>query len=488
MVRIVVAGRDGRERHRGERWRHRERWITPRRCRSAPPRRHNPRPRLAPAGPCADIIPVTSPSAPPLALPTDLPALRRMTAAQWRAVLDAPAPQALAWLTTAAREGHAGAQALLGQWLLDGRGTTASAPRPRDAFAWFLKAAQQGDAMGMNMAGRCYENAWGVARDLGAAIRWYRRAADKDLDAGLYNLANQLASGEGLPRDDAQALSLYERAAGWATPSRRPRRVAITRKAGHGAATPSGLRALPPGRRGRRLPGPVPPRPPAGRRGRVDEALAWLRRRARHGDAGLPRRGRPAAVGLARSPLPRDRRRDEGTQPRPRRPVWRSADTRPAPPPPPCPSTSTKRSPFASWRCCWPSWRPATSRAPRSNCGSARSACIARCIRWRPACAARLFRHEGRNLHPTEAAQALAEVAREVLQTMAEGIRATRELAGYCGRPHSHRLALFADQPHGAGHGHGHEAAPARPADRTGAGLATPTCCRSCATARSTRR
>ncbi|MDM0026144.1 LysR family transcriptional regulator [Variovorax saccharolyticus] len=42
-----------------------------------------------------------------------------------------------------------------------------------------------------------------------------------------------------------------------------------------------------------------------------------------------------------------------------------------------------------------------------------------------------LFRNEGRNLHPTEAAQALAEVAREVLRTMAEGIRATREVAGY---------------------------------------------------------
>ncbi|SET82010.1 LysR family transcriptional regulator [Variovorax sp. OV084] len=42
-----------------------------------------------------------------------------------------------------------------------------------------------------------------------------------------------------------------------------------------------------------------------------------------------------------------------------------------------------------------------------------------------------LFRHEGRNLHPTEAAQALAEVARDVLRAMSEGIRATREVAGY---------------------------------------------------------
>lgn len=42
-----------------------------------------------------------------------------------------------------------------------------------------------------------------------------------------------------------------------------------------------------------------------------------------------------------------------------------------------------------------------------------------------------LFRHEGRNLLPTEAAQAFAEVAKEVLHSMAEGIRATREIAGY---------------------------------------------------------
>ena len=42
-----------------------------------------------------------------------------------------------------------------------------------------------------------------------------------------------------------------------------------------------------------------------------------------------------------------------------------------------------------------------------------------------------LFRLEGRNLQPNDAAQALAEVAKEVLRVMAEGIRATRELAGY---------------------------------------------------------
>jgi LysR family transcriptional regulator, malonate utilization transcriptional regulator len=42
-----------------------------------------------------------------------------------------------------------------------------------------------------------------------------------------------------------------------------------------------------------------------------------------------------------------------------------------------------------------------------------------------------LFRHEGRNLKSTEAAQMLADVAQEVLGLMSNGIRATRAAAGY---------------------------------------------------------
>lgn len=42
-----------------------------------------------------------------------------------------------------------------------------------------------------------------------------------------------------------------------------------------------------------------------------------------------------------------------------------------------------------------------------------------------------LFRLEGRNLQPTDAAHALADVAREILQRMDEGISATRAIAGY---------------------------------------------------------
>ncbi len=42
-----------------------------------------------------------------------------------------------------------------------------------------------------------------------------------------------------------------------------------------------------------------------------------------------------------------------------------------------------------------------------------------------------LFRHEGRNLIPTDAAQVLADFARDVLKLMGDGIQATREAGGY---------------------------------------------------------
>ena len=44
-----------------------------------------------------------------------------------------------------------------------------------------------------------------------------------------------------------------------------------------------------------------------------------------------------------------------------------------------------------------------------------------------------LFRMHGRKLIPTEAAKVMADVAREVLKSMNEGLRATRAAAGYAG-------------------------------------------------------
>ncbi len=142
--------------------------------------------------------------------PTSPRDLAQISAAQWVAVLRAEPARAAGWMAAAARLGHAEAQTVWGQWLLDGHGT----PRnPTAALSWFESAARQGHAMGMNMAGRCHENGWGTPVDLAAALAWYRQAAQHQLDAGLYNLANQYAAGKSVPQDHAQALALYQQAA-----------------------------------------------------------------------------------------------------------------------------------------------------------------------------------------------------------------------------------------------------------------------------------
>ncbi|MEO8057996.1 MAG: tetratricopeptide repeat protein [Burkholderiales bacterium] len=142
--------------------------------------------------------------------PSSLRELAQLSAAQWSAVLLAEPARAAGWMAVAARLGHAEAQTVWGQWLLDGHGT---ARNPVAALSWFESAARQGHAMGMNMAGRCHENGWGTPVDLAAALAWYRQAAEHRLDAGMYNLANQFAAGRSVPQDHAQALAWYRQAA-----------------------------------------------------------------------------------------------------------------------------------------------------------------------------------------------------------------------------------------------------------------------------------
>jgi TPR repeat protein len=81
------------------------------------------------------------------------------------------------------------------------------------ALHWFTQAAWAGNGEAMNMVGRCYENGWGTATDLGRAAQWYRRSAEAGDDWGQYNFANVLFDGMGIPCDRHQALRWYRRAA-----------------------------------------------------------------------------------------------------------------------------------------------------------------------------------------------------------------------------------------------------------------------------------
>jgi TPR repeat protein len=141
--------------------------------------------------------------------PSSAQDLADITVSQWQAVLAAEPAAAAGWLGAAANLGHAEAQAVLGQWRLDGHGL---ARDPAQALHWFLRAAQLGHAMAMNMAGRCHEQGWGTAADADKAVHWYRQAARLALPEAQYNLANMLAAGRGVARDHAAAFALYREA------------------------------------------------------------------------------------------------------------------------------------------------------------------------------------------------------------------------------------------------------------------------------------
>ena len=129
---------------------------------------------------------------------------------QLQSMLDDSPVRAAQAILMAAKAGVVDAQALLGQILLEGHGIA------RDealALRWFRIAANGGQLMARNMAGRCLEHGWGCAVDEVAAAREYRLAAEAGLDWGQYNYANLLATGRGVDEDRPQALRFYRLAA-----------------------------------------------------------------------------------------------------------------------------------------------------------------------------------------------------------------------------------------------------------------------------------
>lgn len=75
----------------------------------------------------------------------------------------------------------------------------------KEAFEWFLTAAQQGSAEGMGAVAICYENGLGTKKDETAAIRWYRRAAENGNPRAQRDLALIYAMGKGMEKDASSA-------------------------------------------------------------------------------------------------------------------------------------------------------------------------------------------------------------------------------------------------------------------------------------------
>ena len=48
-----------------------------------------------------------------------------------------------------------------------------------EAFKWFRKSAEQGNAIGQYNLGRMYNNGEGVKQDKKEAIKWFRKSAEQ---------------------------------------------------------------------------------------------------------------------------------------------------------------------------------------------------------------------------------------------------------------------------------------------------------------------
>ncbi|OZA29003.1 MAG: hypothetical protein B7X91_03455 [Hydrogenophilales bacterium 17-64-11] len=94
------------------------------------------------------------------------------------------------------------AKTLLAMMYLDGTGT------PRDAalaYAWFLKAAQQGHAPAQYFLGLMHKDGEGVPKNYQLAAEWFRKAANQgDAEAQMY-LGLSYSLGLGLTKDEQAA-------------------------------------------------------------------------------------------------------------------------------------------------------------------------------------------------------------------------------------------------------------------------------------------
>jgi TPR repeat protein/beta-lactamase regulating signal transducer with metallopeptidase domain len=124
---------------------------------------------------------------------------------------------ALKWISKAAAQGYAKAEAALASMYLKG----SAVPPTKDAAVKLMrKAAEQGLIQVQCSLAVMYEKGIGVAPDHAQAAAWYRKVAenkeyngDQLRDIARTKLGLMYEAGDGVPRDDAQALTWLRSAA-----------------------------------------------------------------------------------------------------------------------------------------------------------------------------------------------------------------------------------------------------------------------------------
>lgn len=111
-----------------------------------------------------------------------------------------------------ANAGDSAAQVEVGESYSEGKGV---ARDPKQAAAWYRKAADQSSVAGEIHLAELYRDGAGKAfpRDMAQAAAWYRKAADQGDVAAQGTLGMLYAVGQGLPQSDVEAYFWLDLAA-----------------------------------------------------------------------------------------------------------------------------------------------------------------------------------------------------------------------------------------------------------------------------------
>jgi TPR repeat protein len=118
--------------------------------------------------------------------------------------------EAFAWFAKAAASRHIAGVYALGRCYSEGIGTPR---RPVKANRLFQSAARAGDADAQYALGLAYIRGEGVRADAKKGVRWLRRAAEQGLAAAQYSLGLSYSRGHGVPANLEEAERWYARAA-----------------------------------------------------------------------------------------------------------------------------------------------------------------------------------------------------------------------------------------------------------------------------------
>jgi hypothetical protein len=83
----------------------------------------------------------------------------------------------------------------------------------KQAFKWYMKAAEQGYASAQYNLGSMYNNGQGTPQDYKQAIKWYTKAAEQGDASAQYNLGLMYYNGQGVIPNNKYAYAWFSLAA-----------------------------------------------------------------------------------------------------------------------------------------------------------------------------------------------------------------------------------------------------------------------------------